>query len=264
MEKLTTLVLFCLLAIACGGGGGSDGFDDHDPVTGESPKDEVGENPKDEVVELFLGALAEDEGPPTPKPTQAVQNEVREAARSWQGGESCFVGDYTDSGYAAIGLWRRIQSEFGFRDVGFDHSDSSDVENALENGIDLELEGVETTEEIWKRVACKLEPDNCVCWSQIYGANVAPDGDEEYGEPIPPSPELTAECHTPEELFNFLKESSSNCLYNPDSGVKRWEDAPTIRLAEDATDREREMVRLIVDRINLAMPWELKIGAYYD
>ena len=189
---------------------------------------------------------------------QAMQNEVREATRSWQGEENCFVGDYIDSS-----LWPRINVEFGFRDEEFDHLDISDIENALENAIDLELESVETTEEIWERIACKLEPDNCVCWSQIYGADVAPDRGEEYddsmGVPIPPSPELTAECHTPRELFNFLKESSSNCLYN-DSGVRRWEDAPTIRLAEDATDREREMVRLIVDRINLAMPLELKIG----
>ena len=269
MEKLTTLVLFCLLAIACGGGSG--GLDDHDPDSPvmetddpdspvmetddpDSPVMETEKSPKDEVVELFLEALKDDS-----PGSQAVQNEVREAARSWQGGESCFVvSDYTD-----FGLWLRIQREFGFRGADIDHSDSSDVENVLENAIDLELDGVETTKEIWERVACKLEPDNCVCWSQIYGADVAPDRGEEYddsmGVPIPPSPELTAECHTPRELFNFLKESSSDCPYN-DRRVKRWEDAPTIRLAEDATDREREMVRLIVDRINLAMPWELKIG----
>ena len=248
MEKLTALVLFCLLAIACGGGGGSDGFDDHDPVTGE--------NPKDEVVELFLEALKDD----SPR-SQAVQNEVKEAARSWQGGESCFVSDYTDSEYADIGLWLRINVEFGFYDVGFDPSDSSNIENVLENAIDLELDGVKTTKEIWERVACKLEPDNCVCWSQIYGADVAPDrggeDDDSMGEPIPPSPELTAECHTPEKLFDFLKESSSNCMAGR---VSRWEVAPTIRVAEDATDTEREIVRLVVDRINLAMPWELKIG----
>ena len=232
------------LAGGCGGGG-SDGFDDHDPITVESPKAEV--------IKVFLEAVLADDDPPGP--IQALENEVKEAARSWQGGENCFVSDYTDSDYAAnFGLWLRIAREFGFRDEEFD---PSDIENTLENGIDLELESVGTTEEIWERVACKLEPDNCVCWSQIYGADVAPDGDEEYddsmGEPIPPSPELTAECHTPEKLLEFLKETSCNA-------VSRWEDAPTIRIAEDATDTEKEIVRLVVDRINLAMPWELKIG----
>ena len=214
-------------------------------------RDEVVESPKDEVVELLLGAFDDLSGS-----KQAIQNEVKEAVRSWQGGENCFVGDYIDSS-----LWPRISVGLGFRGADIDHSDSSDVENLLENAIDLELDGVETTKEIWERVACKLEPDNCVCWSQIYGADVAPDRGEEYddsmGVPIPPSPELTAECHTPEELFDFLKESSSNCMAGR---VSRWEVAPTIRVAEDATDREREIVRLAVDRINLAMPLELKIG----
>ena len=241
MRTISSLILVMFFVVGCGGGGSRDGVADHNPVTRESPKDEV--------VELLLGAFDDSSGS-----KQAIQNEVKEAVRSWQGGENCFVGDYIDSS-----LWPRIELGLGFRYADIDHSDSSEVENVLENAIDLELDGVETTKEIWERVACKLEPDNCVCWSQIYGADVAPDrggdDDDSMGEPIPPSPELTAECHTPEKLFDFLEESSCSA-----SRVRRWENAPTIRVAEDATDREREIVRLAVDRINLAMPWELKIG----
>ena len=45
MEKLMTLVLFCLLAIACGGGSG--GLDDHDP---DSPVMET-DDPDSPVME---------------------------------------------------------------------------------------------------------------------------------------------------------------------------------------------------------------------
>lgn len=87
---------------------------------------------------------------------------------------------------------------------------------------------------------------------------------------IPPEliPELNPPCHTQDDLFDFLEEVLTPSAFDKEFGfgatcsgrIKRWRQAPTIRIAADATDSQRELVETVVERINLALPWELEIG----
>lgn len=87
---------------------------------------------------------------------------------------------------------------------------------------------------------------------------------------IPPEliPQLNPPCHTQDDLLDFLKDVLSPIAFDKKFGngilctawIKRWRQAPTIRIAADATDWQRELVETVVERINLALPWELEIG----
>lgn len=87
---------------------------------------------------------------------------------------------------------------------------------------------------------------------------------------IPPEliPQLNPPCHTQDDLFDFLKDVLTPIAFDREFGsgvvctgrIRRWRQAPTIRIAADATDWERELVETVVERINLALPWELEIG----
>lgn len=87
---------------------------------------------------------------------------------------------------------------------------------------------------------------------------------------IPPEliPQLTPPCHTQDDLFDFLEDVLTPIAFDKEFGsgvvctgrIKRWREAPTIRIAADATDWQRELLETVVERINLALPWELEIG----
>ena len=89
---------------------------------------------------------------------------------------------------------------------------------------------------------------------------------EEISEPEPQIPE----CHTHEELFEFLEntlnrtevDKSSNMGGHCDGRVKRWTQAPTLRIAEGVHGVERTIVILIVDTVNQALPdeYQIRIG----
>lgn len=87
---------------------------------------------------------------------------------------------------------------------------------------------------------------------------------------IPPEliPQLNPPCHTQDDLFDFLEDVLTPTASDKEFGlgvvctgrIRRWRQAPTIRIAADATDWQRELVETVVERINLVLPWELEIG----
>ena len=87
---------------------------------------------------------------------------------------------------------------------------------------------------------------------------------------IPPEliPQLNPPCHTQDDLLDFLEDVLNPIAFDKEFGngvmctgrIKRWREAPTIRIAADATDWQRELLETVVERINLALPWELEIG----
>lgn len=87
---------------------------------------------------------------------------------------------------------------------------------------------------------------------------------------IPPEliPLLNPPCHTQDDLFDFLEDVHTPTASDKELGggvfctgrIKRWREAPTIRIAADATDWQRELLETVVERINLVLPWELEIG----
>ena len=68
-------------------------------------------------------------------------------------------------------------------------------------------------------------------------------------------PGPTGDCHTQDELFAFLE----NVLACKTGHIHKWAGPPTIRVAAGAAQEERETVAKILERISLALPWELEI-----
>lgn len=109
-------------------------------------------------------------------------------------------------------------------------------------------------------------------WSAVASGTTAepPPPPQDETVQIPPEliPQLNPPCHTQDDLFDFLEEVVTPSAFDKEFGggfvctgrIRRWREAPTIRIAADATDWQRELLETVVERINLALPWELEIG----